>query len=112
MTTPHLPRLTRFSEELYGPLITIAADEFSVKPEDVLHTRRIRRASSARFVTMSLMRVFFDVSLDEIGYVFGMAHTSVIHGSTRVEQDPDLREAATRIGKKFAAYLTKEGLLG
>ncbi len=103
------PRMTRFTEELYNPLIALAAAEFSVTPAEVFNTRRKHRESSARYVSMTLMRVFFDVSYDEVGYVFGLTHSSAIHGVSRVEHDPILKEAATRVGKKFAVWLTKEG---
>ena len=69
------------------PIIQEAADLFMVTPEEVLGSGRTPSVVRARHFSLALSRHRFRWSYPELGIVFGMEHTSVMHGCKRAERE-------------------------
>jgi len=75
-------------------IITIVSDRFGVKTESLLGQRRTQVVALPRQVAMYLMRQLTDLSLVEIGRVFGgRDHTTVLYACEKVGSRINLEES-------------------
>ncbi len=78
-------------------ILTVVAERFGVKAEALCGARRTRTIAMPRQVAMYLTRQLTDLSLGEIGRLFGgRDHTTVMYAcdkvATLIEQDPSFTE--------------------
>jgi chromosomal replication initiator protein len=65
---------------------------YSVSSENIVGRSREKSISLARHVSMYLIRQLTDLTLDEVGKLFGKDHSTVIHSIRKIEDllDDDL----------------------
>jgi len=78
-------------------ILTVVAERFGVKPEALCGVRRTRAIAMPRQVAMYLTRQLTDLSLGEIGRLFGgRDHTTVMYAcekvATLIREDPSFTE--------------------
>ena len=67
-------------------VIDITAENFNLKPEDVLSKKRTQDIAMTRQVAMYLCRMLTDLSLPKIGEEFGgRDHTTVLHAFKKID---------------------------
>jgi chromosomal replication initiator protein len=88
----------------HNRIIAACAEAFGVLPADLRGTRRTKQLALARQVAMYLMRTTTNLSLKEIGFLFGgKDHTTVIHAVNKVTQlrihDPGLEAKLNKLSR-------------
>lgn len=69
-------------------VIDVTAAYFRVEPEDLVGKRRTGRINQARQIAMFLSRDLTDLSLPQIGDIFGgRSHTTVLHGCSKITEE-------------------------
>jgi chromosomal replication initiator protein len=69
-------------------IIRAVAESFGFEAEDIVSTKRTSRLNKARQVAMYLCREITEVSLQQIGEIFGgRSHTTVLHGINKTEEE-------------------------
>ncbi len=77
-------------------IIAIMAEKFNLQAADLLGKRRTGRINHARQIAMYLTRELTDLSLPQIGEIFGgRSHTTVLHGANKIAEKIDF-DSATR----------------
>ncbi len=67
-------------------MIEVTAENFNIKPEDLLSKKRTQDIAMARQVSMYLCRMLTDLSLPKIGEEFGgRDHTTVLHAFKKID---------------------------
>jgi chromosomal replication initiator protein len=67
-------------------IIAKTAENFDIKPEEVLSKKRTQNIAMTRQVAMYLCRMLTDLSLPKIGEEFGgRDHTTVLHGFKKID---------------------------
>lgn len=67
-------------------IIAKTAENFNIKPEEVLSKKRTQNIAMTRQVAMYLCRMLTDLSLPKIGEEFGgRDHTTVLHGFKKID---------------------------
>ena len=102
----HLKDSITIKEKRISPEIIIqtVSKEYGVSFGDILSKKRTKNVALARQVAMSLTREFTDLSLPNIGDIFGgRNHSTVIHAIKEVELD----ESANETFKKQMSDLRK-----
>ena len=89
-------------------IISVVAEHFGVKPEDITSKKRNSEFVLPRQVVMYLCRELTNISQVNIGKLLGKKdHTTVIHGVKKIENDiavnEDLRNKIEIINKKLNA---------
>ena len=89
-------------------IISVVAEHFGVKPEDITSKKRNSEFVLPRQVVMYLCRELTNISQVNIGKLLGKKdHTTVIHGVKKIENDiavnEDLRNKIEIIKKKLNA---------
>ena len=89
-------------------IISVVAEHFGVKPEDIVSKKRNSEFVQPRQVVMYLCRELTSVSQVNIGKILGKKdHTTVIHGvkkiETEMETNEELRIKIDTIKKKLNA---------
>ena len=75
-------------------ILSAVSERFGVRPESLMGRRRTRAIAIPRQVAMYLMRHLTDLSLVEIGHVFGgRDHSTVIHACRQVTERIQAEEA-------------------
>ena len=74
-------------------IISVVADHFGVKSEDICSTRRNTEFVVPRQIAMFLCRDMTENSLNNIGKILGKKdHTTVLHGIKKVEEELKVSE--------------------
>lgn len=66
--------------------VELVAGRYHVTPRDILGRRRTMTVSAARHDCWHVIRSRYTKSLPEIGELFGVDHTSVLHGILRAQE--------------------------
>jgi chromosomal replication initiator protein len=82
-----LPRQHNPRRANVDDVIQTTAQHFSLDADALTGKSRAGRINTARQVAMYLSRELTDLSLPQIGDVFGRSHTTVLHGCKKVEED-------------------------
>ncbi len=82
-----LPRQHGPKRATIDDVIEATAQHFDVHTDDLTGKSRTGRINTARQVAMYLAREFTDLSLPQIGDIFGRSHTTVLHGCNKVAED-------------------------
>lgn len=78
--------ITRQKEVTVKSIIEVTAENFGLKPEDVLSKKRTQDIALTRQVAMYLCRMLTDLSLPKLGEHFGgRDHTTVLHAFKKIE---------------------------
>ena len=84
----------------------ITARYFKISPSDLLSRRKERKISYPRQVAIFLTRKYTDMSLKEIGRVFGNKHhSSIIYSINRIEENIKLKRHAINDINKIKNFL-------
>ncbi len=88
----------------HNRIIASCAAAFGVTAADIRGTRRTKQLALARQSAMYLMRTTLNLSLKEIGFLFGgKDHTTVLHAVNKIAQqritDPGLADRIDRIAR-------------
>jgi len=77
---------TRQKKITVKKIIDTTADNFNIKPEEVLSKKRTQNIALTRQVSMYLCRMLTDLSLPKIGEEFGgRDHTTVLHAFKKID---------------------------
>jgi len=83
-------------------VINAVAKYYSLTPDKLISQQRKADISEARNIAMIICRDHLDMTLDKIGKIFGgRKHSTVLHGISNVEDNPELKRIATDIVKKL-----------
>ncbi len=87
-------------------IIKVVAEHFGVKAEDIKSDKRSKDVSLARHVSMYLIRLLTDISLEEIGKAVGNKdHSTIIYGNDKiqkmVQKDKDMEKTIEILKKKL-----------
>lgn len=82
-------------------ILKTVAVHYQLTVNDLTGKKRAGRINQARQMAMYMIREMTELSLPQIGEVFGRSHTTVLHGCNKVaeelDHDPSLRDALSRL---------------
>jgi chromosomal replication initiator protein len=69
-------------------IIEVVAEHFGVRKEDIKSQRRNREIVLPRQISMYLIRILNDISLQDVGKVLGNRdHSTIIHGYEKIDKE-------------------------
>lgn len=81
-------------------IINAVAKYYDLTPDKIISNLRSAEISRARNVAMYICRDYLELKLQKIGDIFGgRKHTTVMHGCSNVDEDPELKKEAEDIVK-------------
>jgi chromosomal replication initiator protein len=94
-------------------VISVAADYFSLSPEEIKSANRSRPLVTARQISMYLCRELTDLSLPEIGKRFGgRDHSTVIHATTKIRKQLPERTTCYEQVQELTARVRQQAARG
>ena len=87
-------------------IIEVVAEHYGVRTEDIKSQRRNREIVLPRQVSMYLIRLFNDITLQDVGRILGNRdHSTIIHGFDKITNEmarnPELRNTIEILKKKL-----------
>ena len=87
-------------------IIEVVAEHYGVRPEDIKSQRRNKEIVLPRQISMYLIRVFNDITLQDVGKLLGNRdHSTIIHGFDKItnemDKNPDLKNTIEILKKKL-----------
>ena len=87
-------------------IIEVVAEHYGVRPEDIKSQRRNKEIVLPRQVSMYLIRVFNDITLQDVGRLLGNRdHSTIIHGFDKItnemDRNPELKNTIDILKKKL-----------
>ena len=87
-------------------IIEVVAEHYGVRPEDIKSQRRNKEIVLPRQISMYLIRIFNDITLQDVGKLLGNRdHSTIIHGFDKItnemDRNPDLKNTIDILKKKL-----------
>ncbi len=84
----------------------MVAEHYGVRPEDIKSQRRNKEIVLPRQISMYLIRIFNDITLQDVGKLLGNRdHSTIIHGFDKItnemDRNPDLKNTIDILKKKL-----------